>query len=75
MDYGFRERFDVQPYDIAQSRAQARSSRRFFSFAAIKGHNPWLDVLRAIAVMLVLLRHGERAVMGLSPEALSLIHI
>ena len=43
----------------------------FFSFAAIKGHNPWLDVLRAIAVLLVLLRHGERAIMGLSPEAIS----
>lgn len=43
----------------------------YFSFEAINGHNPWLDVLRAIAVLLVLLRHGERAVIGLLPESTS----
>jgi len=34
---------------------------RYFSFPAIKGQNPWLDFLRAMAVLFVLLRHGERA--------------
>ncbi|MEL6324033.1 MAG: acyltransferase family protein, partial [Pseudomonadota bacterium] len=34
----------------------------YFAFPPIRGQNPWLDALRAIAVILVLLRHGERIV-------------
>ena len=30
------------------------------SFPRLQGHNPWLDLLRTLAVLLVLLRHGTR---------------
>lgn len=36
--------------------------RGYFSFPEIIGQNPWLDVLRSIAILLVLFRHGERAI-------------
>lgn len=41
----------------------------YFSFPAIKRQNPWLDFLRAMAVIFVLLRHGERALANSSLEA------
>lgn len=34
------------------------SGGNFFSFAKQAGHNPWLDLLRSLAIILVLLRHG-----------------
>ncbi len=34
--------------------------KRYFSFPAIAGQNPQLDMLRSIAILLVLLRHGEK---------------
>ena len=34
----------------------------YLSFPAIKSQNEWLDLLRSIAIILVILRHGERAV-------------
>lgn len=46
----------------------------YFSFPAIQGQNPWLDVLRAIAVILVLLRHGERALTHSYSAAASPLH-
>ena len=36
--------------------------RGYFSFPEIAGQNAWLDLLRSAAVLLVLCRHGERAV-------------
>lgn len=36
------------------------SRDRLFSFAKLAHHNPWLDLLRTIAIFLVLLRHGSR---------------
>ena len=33
---------------------------RLFSFAQQSRHNPWLDLLRTVAIGLVLLRHGSR---------------
>ncbi len=33
---------------------------RYFSFEDRPGENPWLDLLRCIAIALVLLRHGHR---------------
>ena len=44
---------------------------RYFSFPAIAGQNPWLDFLRAVAVLFVLLRHGERALVNSSSDALN----
>lgn len=45
----------------------------YFSFPQISSHNPWLDVLRALAILLVLVRHGGRALLevvpGLHPPA------
>lgn len=40
------------------------ASARYFAFPEIAGQNAWLDLLRAAAVMLVLVRHGERAVVS-----------
>lgn len=40
------------------------SSRGYFAFPEIAGQNGWLDLLRAAAVLLVLVRHGERAIAG-----------
>ena len=36
------------------------SSQSYFSFPPIAGHNSWLDALRALAIVLVLFRHGSR---------------
>jgi peptidoglycan/LPS O-acetylase OafA/YrhL len=36
--------------------------RGYFSFPEIAGQNAWLDVLRSVAILLVLFRHGERAI-------------
>jgi peptidoglycan/LPS O-acetylase OafA/YrhL len=36
--------------------------RGYLSFPEIAGQNAWLDLLRSAAVLLVLFRHGERAV-------------
>lgn len=33
---------------------------KYFSFAKQDRHNPWLDLLRSLAIFLVLLRHGSR---------------
>lgn len=58
---------------ISMTDAKSTSSSflppRYFSFPAIKGQNPWLDLLRAFAVTFVLLRHGERALANSSLEA------
>lgn len=35
-------------------------SQNYFSFPRHRGHNPWLDGLRALAILFVLLRHGVR---------------
>lgn len=37
-----------------------QNARTRFSFAQHAGHNPWLDLLRTVAIVLVLLRHGSR---------------
>lgn len=34
--------------------------RSFFTFSKQSSHNPWLDLLRSLAIFLVLLRHGTR---------------
>jgi peptidoglycan/LPS O-acetylase OafA/YrhL len=36
--------------------------RGYLSFPEIAGQNAWLDVLRSLAILLVLFRHGERAI-------------
>lgn len=36
------------------------SGTKLFSFAKLAHHNPWLDLLRTVAILLVLLRHGSR---------------
>lgn len=36
------------------------SPQSYFSFSSIAAHNAWLDALRALAIVLVLLRHGCR---------------
>jgi len=36
--------------------------RGYFSFPEVAGQNAWLDVLRSVAILLVLVRHGERAI-------------
>lgn len=36
----------------------------YLSFPRYKGHNPWLDALRAMAVLFVLVRHGVRVQPG-----------
>lgn len=42
------------------------------SFAQRHGDNPWLDLLRTMAIVLVLLRHGQRAlVSGVDPATYS----
>lgn len=46
--------------NVAQGQMQG-SERKYLSFAKAAGHNPWLDLLRALAIVLVLLRHGSRA--------------
>lgn len=45
--------------------AERSSKSSYYSFPIMPGQNPWLDVLRSAAVILVLLRHGVRA----TPEA------
>ncbi|PHR55536.1 MAG: hypothetical protein COA43_15220 [Robiginitomaculum sp.] len=55
----------------AKTVSRSISPPRYFSFPAIAGQNPWLDFLRAIAVLFVLLRHGERALMQSSSDALN----
>ena len=58
---------------MSSARAVSRpiAPLRYFSFPAIEGQNPWLDFLRAIAVLFVLLRHGERALVNSSSDALN----
>lgn len=46
----------------SQIAASLTRLRGYFSFPEIAGQNAWLDLLRATAVLLVLVRHGERAV-------------
>jgi peptidoglycan/LPS O-acetylase OafA/YrhL len=45
--------------------------RRYFTFADSVGDNPWLDLLRVLAIVLVLARHGHRAQLG-GAESVSL---
>lgn len=40
-------------------RIMRQSESRFLSFAKHPSHNPWLDLLRSLAIILVLLRHGS----------------
>lgn len=42
--------------------------RRYFAFPKIGHQNPWLDFLRSLAIMLVLLRHGVRAGPDVAPK-------
>lgn len=41
---------------------------KYFSFPKQDRHNPWLDLLRSLAIFLVLLRHGSR-IEGKSPSS------
>lgn len=41
----------------------------YFSFPVIVGQNTWLDLLRSAAVLLVLARHGERAISTAADQA------
>ena len=41
-------------------RPMQNARNRLFSFAQQASHNPWLDLLRTVAIGLVLLRHGSR---------------
>jgi peptidoglycan/LPS O-acetylase OafA/YrhL len=43
-------------------RSNSVTQPRYFSFPEIAGQNAWLDLLRSAAILLVLLRHGERAI-------------
>lgn len=44
--------------------ATKQKGARYFSFPSISSHNSWLDLLRAWAIILVLIRHGHRDVVG-----------
>ena len=39
----------------------AAAKERYLSFPRNTRHNPWLDMMRTVAVVLVLMRHGERS--------------
>lgn len=41
-----------------------------FGFEKRRGENPWLDFLRSVAVLLVLMRHGQRAYLAEFPHEL-----
>ena len=46
----------------------------YLSFPVIKSQNEWLDLLRSIAIILVILRHGERAVPQSSEGVGAILH-
>jgi peptidoglycan/LPS O-acetylase OafA/YrhL len=54
---------------------KASTAGSYLAFPAVPEQNPWLDFLRAIAVLLVLMRHGERAITQADPTAASPLHI
>jgi peptidoglycan/LPS O-acetylase OafA/YrhL len=43
-----------------------RRLSNYFAFESRPGENAWLDLIRSVAIVLVLLRHGERAIAGAS---------
>lgn len=43
-------------------KASKHIGSEYFSFPAIPSHNSWLDLLRAWAIILVLIRHGQKSV-------------
>jgi len=50
------------------------SKNTYFSFPVHKDQNPWLDLLRSLAIVLVLLRHGERAIYEVTTSAIPGLH-